>query len=140
MDVRASTSDADLWERFHAGTLPAAEWTHAAHLRVAWMYLRARPLDEAHVLMRVGIVRLNAAHGLVETPSRGYHETMTRVWLRLVGAAMRETPHHDDSALFLAAHAATLAKDAPLRHYSKELLLSVAARACFVEPDRSPLP
>ncbi len=132
--------DDELWERFHAATLPAAEWTHHAHLRVAWMYLRRHALDDAHVLMRVGIIRLNASHGLVETPSRGYHETMTRVWLRLVAAAMRATPGHDDSQSFLAAHAASLGKDAPLRHYTRERLLSVTARACFVEPDLLPLP
>jgi hypothetical protein len=133
-------SDVDLWDRFHAGTLPDTEWTHHAHLRVAWMYLRRHPIDEAHILMRVGIIRLNAAHGLVETPVRGYHETMTRVWLRLVAAARRGASDHDSSTSFVAAHSASLGKDAPLRHYTRERLLSAMARACFVEPDLLPLP
>jgi hypothetical protein len=133
-------SDANLWNWFHAATLPAKEWTHQTHLRIAWMYLRRHSLDEAHILMRVGIIRLNASHGLVETPTRGYHDTMTRVWLRLVAAAMCATPDHDASVHFLEAHAGSLAKDAPLRHYTRERLLSAMARACFVEPDRLPLP
>jgi hypothetical protein len=135
-----SLSDAELWERFHTATLPSAEWNHRAHVRVAWLYLRQCSLDEAHILMRVGIIRLNASHGLVESAARGYHETMTRVWLRLVAAAMRATPEHVASAAFLEEHAASLGKDAPLRHYARDRLFSATARACFVEPDLSPLP
>ncbi len=131
--------DLALWTAFSAATLPEAEWTHEAHLRVAWMHLGRHALDEAHLLMRVGIIRLNAAQGLVETPARGYHETLTRVWLLLVAAAMRDTPALEDSIAFLQIHTARLHKDAPLRHYSRVRLLSVEARARFVEPDQAPL-
>lgn len=133
-------SDEVLWEQFHAATLPKAEWTHAAHLRMAWLFLRRHGVDEAHLLMRAGIIKLNAAHGLVESASRGYHETMTCVWLALVAAAIRQTPALGESRELLAAHAETLGKDAPLRYYSRELLFSVAARARFVAPDLASLP
>lgn len=132
--------DTELWEGFCAATLPAPAWTHHAHLRTAWMFLRRHTLDEAHILMRAGIIRLNATHGLVETPSRGYHETITRVWLTLVEAAMRATPELPGSTHFVAAHAGPLGKDAPLRHYSRERLLSVEARARFLDPDLEALP
>jgi hypothetical protein len=131
--------DEELWTAFAAGTLPAATWTHRAHLRVAWMFLQRYSLDEAHLLLRVGIIRLNAAHGLVETPARGYHETLTRLWLSLVAAAMRATDAPGSDA-FVDACASTLGKDAALRHYSRERLTSVRARAIFVEPDVLPLP
>lgn len=114
--------DEVLWRAFHDRTLPAAQWTHAAHLRIAAMHLARYSLDEAHLLMRVGIIRLNAAHGLVETATRGYHETLTRVWLLLVAAG----------------HA--VERDVPLRYYSRERLFSLAARATFIEPDLAPLP
>jgi hypothetical protein len=133
-------TDDDLWDRFQRAALPHAEWNHRAHVRVAWMYLRHNSLDHAHILMRVAIIRLNASHGLVESPTRGYHETMTHVWLRLVSAAMRATPDHVASTSFLEVHAESLGKDAPLRHYTRELLLSPTARARFVEPDVLPLP
>jgi len=132
-------TDEELWDRFHAAALPAVEWTHEGHLRIAWMYLRRHSVDEAHVLMRVGIIRLNAAHGLVETPVRGYHETMTRVWLLLVADAIRTSAAPEPSTAFLAAHFERLAKTAPLRYYTRERLLSVEARARFVEPDLAPL-
>jgi hypothetical protein len=133
-------SDDELWNAFQSATLPASHWTHHAHLRVAWMYSRKHSLDEAHILMRVGIIRLNATHGLVETPTRGYHETMTRVWLALVAAAIRKTPELASSTEFLDAHAEDLVTVAPLRHYSRQRLTSAEARAVFVQPDLVPLP
>lgn len=129
--------DDALWIGFHDRTLSSAQWTHAAHVRVAWLHLARHDLDEAHLRMRVGIIRLNAAHGLVETPQRGYHETLTRVWLALVAAA-RARDACTDSRAFLAAH--PLARDAPLRHYSRDRLLSLAARTMFVGPDLADLP
>jgi hypothetical protein len=149
-------TDMELWTLFTTSRLPPEAWTHRAHLRVAWMFLHGREpayaptsrshesrrleLDEAHLLMRAGIVRLNASHGLVETPVRGYHETVTRVWLALVQAARELASFADASAFVDHHHEAALHKDAPLRHYTRELLASTAARACFVDPDRAPLP
>jgi len=138
--VTDALDDATLWTLFNLAALPSGDWTHAAHLRTAWLFLRGHALDDAHLLMRVGIIKLNAAHGLVETSSRGYHETMTRVWLALVSAAQRQGPVLADSREFLRTHKELLGKDAPLRHYSRELLFSVAARARFVAPDLAPLP
>jgi GNAT superfamily N-acetyltransferase len=129
--------DDALWIAFHERSLAFAQWTHAAHLRVAWLHLARYAIDEAHLRMRVGIIRLNAAHGLVETPQRGYHETLTRVWLALVAAA-RTRDACTDSRAFIATHA--LGRDAPLRHYSRERLFSLAARTMFVEPDLAALP
>ena len=132
-------NDAQLWQAFSTATLPAAAWTHAAHLRVAHMHLARHTLDDAHILMRVGIIKLNAAHGLIETPVRGYHETITRVWLALVAHAAREMLSTDSQA-FLASHGHTLGADAPLRHYTRDRLYCTLARAVFIEPDLEPLP
>jgi hypothetical protein len=129
--------DDALWQAFHDRTLPAAQWTHTAHLRIAWLHLARHELDEAHLRMRVGIVRLNAAHGLVETPERGYHETLTRVWLALVRAA-RSRCAAGDSTTFVSA--AGLERTAPLQFYSHARLFSLEARAMFVPPDLAPLP
>jgi len=139
--------DATLWNRFHDRTLPQAEWTHTAHLRVAWMHLARYPLDEAHLRMRIGIIRLNHAHGLEETISRGYHETITRAWLAYIGtlreASISDTPGapgaHGSSEEFLAAHAERLGREALLRFYSRERLFSLEARTRYVPPDITPV-
>jgi hypothetical protein len=53
---------------------------------------------------------------------------------------MKRSPGLDDSVLFLAAHAASLGKTALLRHYSRDRLASIEARARFVDPDVAPFP
>jgi multimeric flavodoxin WrbA len=135
--------DEALWAAFQERALNTAEWTHTAHLRMAWMHLARYSLDEAHLLMRAGIMRLNTAQGLIETPQRGYHETITRVWLALVQEARQAETSSGatvatDSASFVAAHG--FARELPLAYYSRERLFSVTARAIFVEPDLAPLP
>jgi hypothetical protein len=133
-----SLSDEALWDAFTTGTLPESAWRHAAHLRVAFLHVARWPLDEAHIRMRVGIIRLNAAHGLVETAERGYHETLTRAWLACV-AALR-AGDAGDSRSFCASHPELLEKSFLLRFYSRERLFSVEARAVFVSPDVADLP
>src|SRR6185436_13798598 len=129
----------DLWRAFHDATLPAAQWTHAAHLRIAWLHLERWELDEAHLRMRVGIIRLNAVHGTEETVKRGYHETITRTWFAIV-ASLRRIDRCHDSLEFVTSHASLLDRDAPLRHYTRDLLFSPRARAVYVPPDLAPLP
>ncbi|CAN5911620.1 hypothetical protein BH11MYX4_BH11MYX4_69270 [soil metagenome] len=135
----AAMDDDALWDAFSTASLPETEWTHRSHLRVAWMFSRRYSLDEAHLLMRVGIIRLNAAQGLVETPARGYHETITRVWLVLIRSLMKEFPAGSSPA-FVDDAGAWLAREALFRHYSRERLMGVEARAHFVDPDLEPLP
>ncbi len=131
--------DDALWEAFRTSTLPAAEWHHRSHLRVALLHVTRWELDEAHVRMRVGIIRLNAFHGLEETITRGYHETLTRFWLVAV-AAHATTPPAANSRAFCDAHPELLEREYPLRFYSQPLLFSASARAAFIAPDLMPLP
>ncbi len=131
--------DAALWEAFWARTLSAAEWTHEAHLRMAWLARARWGLDEAHLRLRVGIIRLNHAHGLEETPTRGYHETITRTWLAIVGALRRARPC-DDSLTFVRACASELGRDALLGYYRRETLGALDARTRWVPPELRPLP
>lgn len=133
--------DADLWQRFSTQGLTHAEWNHEAHVRTAHLHLVRWPLDEAHLRMRAGIIRLNHRHGLVESPERGYFETLTRVWLVLVGAAAKQCVPPPSSSLDLLERRPELReRDLPLAHYTRERLMSPHARAVFVEPDRQPLP
>jgi len=136
---RSEMDDETLWAEFTGVRLSHADWTHRAHIRVAWMFLRRHAIDEAHLLMRVGIIKLNASHDLVESVTRGYHETLTRTWLALVADRQRAQPC-DDSAQFFEMHAGSLGKEAPLVHYSRERLFSLEARTMFTPPDLKALP
>ena len=131
----------DLVARFADGTLPAAEWTHRAHLTVALWYAAHHAPAEALSLVRAGILRLNQAHGVPNTPTRGYHETITRFYMHVVAHHAGTEPAGGD----WAARANRLyqrlgARDLPLRHYSEARLKSVEARAGWVEPDLREMP
>jgi len=137
-------TDEELWNAFVGRTLPEPSWNHQTHLRVAWLHLARWQLDEAQLRMRVGIIRLNLTHGLEETPERGYHETMTRFWLHAVALARHAdaekpiaVPH---SSAFCELHPELLDKTYPLHFYTRHHLMSLQARAIFVEPDRQALP
>jgi len=131
--------DEALWDAFSRHALSATEWTHEAHLRVAYLHITRYAIDEAHLRMRAGIIRMNERHGLIETAERGYFETLTRVWLVLVLDASRRVSVERSMDL-LAACPELLDRKLPLRHYSAEVLRLAKARAIFVAPDRSPSP
>jgi hypothetical protein len=130
--------DRELWTGFTSATLTAAEWTHEAHVRTAFLFAQQHSLDEAHIRLRAGIIRLNERHGLVETSSRGYFETLTRAWLTVVSAARRSQPA--SSHELLAQHPQLLERGLLHRHYTPALLASPRARAIYLEPDLAPLP
>ncbi|HEX8720397.1 MAG TPA: hypothetical protein VF736_07135 [Pyrinomonadaceae bacterium] len=129
-----------LVRRFEDCTLPRAEWTHAAHLTVALWHLLQYDWPEAVARVRRGIKRYNAAHGILPTPTGGYHETLTVFWLRAVRAYLEGGRNEARSLTSLANElAATADKRLPLEHYTRERLFSAEARARWVEPDLKPL-
>ena len=131
--------DDQLWAAFGTSALGASQWTHETHVRTAFLFVQRFELDEAHLRMRAGIIRLNERHGLVESSARGYFETLTRVWLVLVSVARRRSGASSSQEL-LARCPELLDKALPAKHYSKTLLATARARAIFVEPDLAPLP
>jgi hypothetical protein len=132
---------ADLVARFGDCTLPHAEWTHRAHLTVALWYASHHDPADALDRMRTGILRLNAAHGVPTTPTRGYHETITRFYMHLVTHHVREHGSDGDWAERANHLVERLgARDLPLRHYSEARLKSPGARAGWVGPDLRELP
>jgi hypothetical protein len=137
--MSASTTD-DLVAAFCDRTLPKDRWTHAAHLRVGLWHLLRYPANGALVLLRDRISAYNLAVGGENTDTAGYHETITRYFVRrialFVAAADRSRPIDE-----LAEELIALVGDqrAPSAHYSRERLMSVAARRGWVEPDLQPL-
>jgi hypothetical protein len=121
---------------FEDGSLPCSEWTHASHLLVGLWYLSRHPRDQATTLVRDSIRRYNHLHGR----DSGYHETITLAWLAVIAGFLAGC----DRALPISALAATLIdgcgdKDYLLRYYSRELLMSDAARQGWVPPDLRPI-
>ncbi len=135
-------NDAELQRRFEDGSLPFAEWTHRAHVRIAYCYLSQHPYPVALERIRAAIQAYNAVHQVPDTPNRGYSETITVAFLRLVAAAMRTngelTPATSEA--FCDAHPQLLIKGVLQRFYSPEQLMHPRAKAEFIEPDLEQLP
>jgi hypothetical protein len=130
----------ELIREFEASTLPRARWNHRAHLTVALWYASRLDADTALEAVRHGILRLNEACGVVSTPTSGYHETITRFYMQVVGHFVKTEREGDWAVRANRLIDRFGEKDLPLRHYSKDRLMSTAARAEWVEPDLSPLP
>jgi 4-hydroxy-tetrahydrodipicolinate synthase len=130
----------DLAARFEQAAIPAAAWTHTAHVLVGAWHVEHFGAG-ALARMRAGIHRLNEAHGTPNTATRGYHETITRAYLELIaGFFARFPPGISFASRASALLAGPLAhKDALFAFYARERLMSAAARAGWVEPDRMPL-
>src|ERR1700694_1395200 len=79
-------------EAFESGTLPKAEWTHAAHLKMACLYLHRMSFEEALVRIRRGIRHYNECQGVENSATSGYHETLTVFWCRIVSGFMKSSP------------------------------------------------
>ena len=117
---------------FEDTSLPRYEWTHVAHVRMAFLYLSRLPYAEAEEKIVSGIRRYNAA----KSNGVGYHQTITIAFARLIAPRLTGS----DWPTFLATNSDLMSFSCIQKHYSPELLKSQQARAEFVEPDLEPLP
>lgn len=129
-----------LVDDFRCGRISPRDWTHEAHLVVAtWHCLRFSRV-EALARVRNGILALNAAQGVPQSPSRGFHETMTRVYMCLVWNAVEQIGRDEPLAALAAGVVERLAdRSIPLRYYSRDVLSSSLARTTWVPPDAATL-
>jgi hypothetical protein len=136
-------SDGEFLASFEACTLPFEQWTHRAHVKVAYLYLRRYSFDEALGRMRAGIKGYNAANKVPEGPSSGYNETTTRAFLHIVAAVMGAyggTHPVEDAEGFCDMHPQLMSKHVLRLFYSPQRRMDPRAKVEFVEPDLAPLP
>lgn len=141
--IATGLSDADI-ERIARGvisrTLPKPEWTHAAHFAAALWVLTRPELDAARDMP--GLIRAyNAATGVANTDTEGYHETITQASLRAARARLDARPDTALSWVLADLLASDLGRsDWLLRHWSRDVLFSPKARREWVGPDLQALP
>ena len=75
-------TDAEFLAAFEACTIPRADWTHEAHVRMAWLYLSRLPFPSALQNARTGIARYNRSLG----NTSGYHDTVTVAAVRVIAS------------------------------------------------------
>ena len=133
-------SDEAFLKAFEDCTLPFEQWRHRAHIKVAYLYLRQLPYEQALSKIRESIKRYNAATNTPETLERGYHETITVAWMRLVHFTLGEYGPAATADEFLDAQEELLNRKALRFFYTRDHLYSGRAKAEWVEPDLGPLP
>ncbi len=116
-------------------TLPCQEWTHTAHLTVGLWYARESSPEAALDRIRAGIQRYNATCGVKDTPTDGYHETITRFYMGLIGKYLAEVADCSDWVAVTNNLVELASVEAPNRYYSRERLMSVEARLGWMPPD-----
>lgn len=112
--------------------LPAEAFTHAAHVRAGYLYLRAGGFDAALGRMRAAIQRY-AAH--LGKPDK-YHETITVAHLALIHERLSECGDAGDWGRFQEQNPDLFERDLLLRHYRRSELESGLARQIFILPRR----
>ena len=135
--------DRELLAQFESRTLPFAQWTHRAHVKVAFLYLRECGFDAALDRLRTGIKSYNGANNVPDTPTSGYNETTTHAFLHLIHATMRaygEVVPTPDAEAFCNAHPQLQHRHALRLFYSRQRRMHPDAKTRFVEPDLAPLP
>ena len=120
---------------------PHDAWTHLAHLRVGAWHVHRLGAETALVTLRAGIRRLNDSHGTVNSPSSGYHETITAAYVQLIEAflATFEAGVPFDERLAALVESPLADRSILLRYWSRERLMSPEARAAWLAPDLAPL-
>jgi hypothetical protein len=139
---------------FEECTLERKDWTHAAHVRMAWLYLtRIQSVPGTLDRVRGGIKKLNAsfisrlqASGVLPPEKApdprgldGYHETITVAFVTVIASRIRAG---EDFAAFRERNADLFDRKFPalLKHYTSDRLYSSMAKSEFLEPDLEPLP
>jgi hypothetical protein len=127
-------TDEELVAGFESTELPADQFTHHAHVRVAWWYLGRSPLPEALMRFAMALQRFVDAKGATGK----YHETITVAYM-LILAERRADAGAMSWSEFAEANPDLFDKPSVLaKYYREETLASDRARRGFVMPDRVP--
>jgi hypothetical protein len=134
--VPEAWTDQDFREAFESLTIPNEMFHHREHIRLAWIYSRHSPQEQALARMVQGIQAFAKHHDA----SSKYHHTITVAWMRLVRHAARLAPSAPDFNTFASAHPRLFNPRLLDYYYSKARLQSEAARYDWLDPDLRPLP
>ena len=131
-----SQEDRSFQSAFEACSVEPSEFTHAAHVRLAYVYLVEHDVEPAVQRMREALLKFLQHHDI---PRSKFHETITRAWVLAVRHFMNKGASAS-FADFIAGNPELLDSRIMLTHYSASVLFSPGARAAFVEPDIDPIP
>jgi len=125
-------------QAFETASMPFEEWTHEAHLRMAWNYLTTHGLAKGTPLIKEGIIKFNEKNK--ERITHGYSETVTMFYIHVINKCVLSMPagHTFEDFILCNQHLTDVSYLG--NFYSKSLLESAKSKEVFIEPDKHPLP
>ncbi len=127
------TADCPGLGRFLRGEIPAAEFPHCEHVRMAFEMLKRHDFPETVLHYSRALRAMTERAGRPEA----FHQTITIAFLSVIAERM-ETGGATDFAAFAQANPDLLAKSVLTRWYGADRLASAAARRTFLLPDPAP--
>ncbi|KAF8069959.1 ADP-ribosylation factor [Lyophyllum atratum] len=157
--VSKAENDSDPREfisQFHSISLP--DWDHYTHIRIAFLLLTMHGRQKGKDMIFDGIQKYIAQS--TQTGGRTFHVTMTYFWIQVVHlgirnispstdlkssetalpSSMADIASPDQFALFIVLNSYLADGNLWADYYSKEAMMSPAAKAGMVLPDKKPLP
>jgi hypothetical protein len=127
--------DEELIEPVENCTLPAQDFHHRDHVKLAWLYLKRHSALEALEKFSEGIKRFAAFNG----KATRYHETITWAFIFLINERMASMTEEATWQEFAESNADLLdwQKSILKQYYRDETLQSELARRIFLLPDRA---
>jgi len=112
-------------------TLPKPEWTHEAHILACVSLVRRLGAPDALAVLRAAIPPYNEATGVANTPTGGYHDTITVYYVWAIDLLLAEGFTVGE----LLAHP-LVERTALLAWWDKDVLMSPGARASWLPPTK----
>lgn len=128
-------SDITFSKQFEAGTLNPSLFTHEAHLRLAWIYIKNFGIDVACKLLCTQIIRFDTIHG----DGTKFHKTLTVAAVKAVWHFIqrsKSTTFHDFIQEF--PRLKYNFNDLISTHYSPDVLQHEQAKIVYMPPNLLP--
>ena len=132
-DMQQELTDSEFLEQFENKTLPAEQFHHSNHVRMAWIYLQRGELLEALEKFSASLKLFAKAKGA----SNRYHETITWAYIFLINERINRTGETQNWEQFAADNEDLLVWKPNIleKYYRPETLKSKLAKQTFVFPD-----
>lgn len=129
--------DAAFESKFEKGNLPPSLFTHEAHLRLAYIYLRNYGEKKAAEKISREIEQFDRLHGRGDK----FNKTITVAAIKVVHHFVGKSKSKDFKSFIQEfPRLKTAFKELLRTHYSRDIFTSKTAKVQFIEPDLLPFP
>lgn len=127
--------DVTFESKFEKGSLPPSLFTHEAHLRLAWIYIKNYDEKEAIDKISREIEQFDILHGSGDK----FHKTITIAAIKVVHHFVGKSKSKDFKSFIQEfPRLKTAFKELLHTHYSADIFTSKTAKVKFIEPDLLP--